>query len=54
MIYYMYALAGTQPPTIDMLMNAGPAPLSTTISVFGSLIIGSNNSGTIFINNLRA
>jgi hypothetical protein len=52
--YYMIALAGSATPTLDEVMNQGPAPYTTTQSVYGTATIGTENRVEIAITGLVA
>lgn len=54
MLYYMYALAGTDIPTLAEVQALGPAPYKTTKSIYGSYQINSNLTATFELSNLVA
>jgi len=54
LVYYMIALAGTAIPPVEEIINGGPAPYTTTRSVYGSAIIGTENMVTITASDLIA
>ena len=54
MLYYMVALKGTDRPPIAEVKNEGPAPMNSTRSKYGKLVVGKANRLSVNITGLSA
>lgn len=52
--YYMVALKGTDIPSLSEVSNAGPSPYNSTLSQYGSLILGGIYRKVLEIKGLKA